>query len=344
MANPTAQTRSFDISRDALAFTRDAIITRIFDAQFDHSPTLAMVFGRLLNADFGGVPLNGAFKDTQTGGESITHRVNLGSNSTAKTLSGPFDTVTTDPSDTVRNGWANWKHYSAVVTVSDAELLMNTGDTAISSLLEFETTNAIRSLADLVGDHLYQTGAGGTAITGIPTLINANNTADNIAQGTYAKWGSRGVSARNTAAGSVSFASGSFAAQGIADMRTAWLGCSEGAIQPRVITTTYPIFAFYEGSLQPQERFTSTTTADGGFQQLMFKGAPVFPDVKVATQQMFFLNPEYLKVRVLGGADFTAKPFIEAEQQEAVLSKIMLKCNTIVLDRRFGNKLTGITA
>jgi hypothetical protein len=59
---------------------------------------------------------------------------------------------------------------------------------------------------------------------------------------------------------------------------------------------------------------------------------------------MFFLNPEYLKVRVLAGADFTAKPFIEAEQQEAQVSKIMLKCNTIVLDRRFQNKLDTITA
>jgi len=343
MANPTAQTRSFDISRDALAFTRDSIITRIFDAQFDHSPTLAMIFGRLLNASFGGVPLNGAFKDTQVGGESITHRVNLGSNGTAKTLSGPFDTVTTDPSDTVRNGWANWKHYSATVTVSDSELLMNTGDEAISSLLEFETQNAIRSLADLVGDHLYADG-GGTAITPLDTLVNANNPADNLSHGTYAKWGSRGVSARGTAAASVSFTSGSFAAQGIADMRTAWLGASEGAIAPRVITNTYPVFAFYEGSLQPQERYSNTMAADGGFTQLTFKSAPVFPDAKVGSGEMFFLNPEYLKVRVLAGADFTAKPFIEAEQQEAQISKIMLKCNTIVLDRRFQNKIDTITA
>ena len=291
---------------------------------------------------FGGVPLNGAFKDTQTGGESITHRVNLGSNSTAKTLSGPWDTVTTDPSDTVRNGYANWKHYSAVVTVSDSELLMNSGNEAISSLLEFETQNALRSLADLVGDHLYTSG-GGTAVTALPTLIG-NGTADALNPASYAKWTSRGVSARGTAAASVSFASGSFAAQGIADMRTAWLNACEGAIMPRVITTTYPVFAFYEGSLQPQERYTDSRMADGGFQQLQFKGAPVFPDAKVPSGEMYFLNPEYLKVRVLAGADFTPKPFIEAEQQEATLSKIMLKCNTIVLDRRLQNKLDTISA
>jgi hypothetical protein len=302
-----------------------------------------MIFGRLLNANFGGVPLNGAFKDTQTGGESITHRVNLGSNSTAKTLSGPWDTVTTDPSDTVRNGYANWKHYSAVCTISDSELLMNTGDEAISSLLEFETQNAIRSLADLVGDHLYTSG-GGTALTPLSTLVSANNTADNLAQSSYAKWGSRGVSARGTAAASVSFTSGSFAAQGMADMRTAWLGASEGAIAPRAITTTYSVFASYEGSLQPQERYVDSMSADGGFTSLAFKSAPVMADVKVPTGEMYFLNPEYLKVRVLGGADFTSKPFIEAEQQEAMVSKIMLKCNTIVLDRRFNNKLVSLTA
>ena len=65
MANPAAQTRSFNISRDELGYTRDVIINRIFDAQFDHSPTLAMAFGRLQNASFGsGTTWNSPWQST----------------------------------------------------------------------------------------------------------------------------------------------------------------------------------------------------------------------------------------------------------------------------------------
>lgn len=324
------------------AFTRDFIQRRIWDQVFDHSPLLAMTFGRLQNASFGGVPMNGAMKETQTGGVTVMTRANLGKNTTAKTLTGPWDTVTTDPQDTVRFTQANWKHYSATVTVSEFDGLINTGPEAISSLLEHEVDNAMRSLADLVGDHLYQNG-GGDRVTDLQTIVSANNSVNQLSGATYSDWNSRGVSARGTAAASVSFASGSFAAQGIGDMRTAWLNASEGAIQPRVVLTTYDNFARYEGSLQPQERFTSPQIADGGFQQLAFKSAPVMPDAKCPSGEMYFLHPDYFKVVVLSGADFRGTEFQMAEQQEAMVSKFLLKTQTIVKDRRFLNKLTGIT-
>lgn len=337
-----SETRTFD---RLLESTKDAIIrANPIDTVFDHSPLLAAMLGRLQNAQFGPVRMNGRGKMTQTGGYSIEVKHNLGKNTTAKTLTGPWDTVTTDPSDTVRHSRANWKHYSATATLSDTDLLVNTGPDAIFNLMEFELKNALTSLGDLVGDHLYSNGGITTRVTSLQQIANANDTLQSLANGTYSTWRSRGVSARGTAPASISFASGSFVAQGADDMLAAWDNASEGNIQPQAVFTTYAVGQYYEASLQPLERYTSRDLADAGFQNIAYKTAPMFKDAKCPSGEMYFINFDYFKAVVLGGADFTVGPWERSETQEARTTKIMLKLNTVVTDRRFINKLTGITA
>lgn len=325
-----------------LEFTRDFVLRQIYDTVFDNSPLLAAMLGRLQNSQFGPVMLNGRGKETQRGGESIYVRHNLGTNSTAQTLAGPWAEVDTTPSDTVRGSRANWKHYSATVTVSESDLLINTGEEALSSLVQFETENAVRSLGDLAADDIYN-GSAADEITGIDTLIGAG-TLQGLNPTTYTTWTSRGLSARGTAPGSVSFTSGSFTAQGLSDMRTLYNNASEGAMQPHALYTGWSEYGYYEGALQPQERFTNSNVADAGFQQLLFKSAPIFPDAKATSGAMYAVNFDRFGMRVLAGADLSAGPFERAEVQEARVSKVMLKCNQIAKDRRFINKMTGITA
>jgi hypothetical protein len=278
-----------------------------------------------------------------TGGESILIRHNLGKNTNAQTLAGPWAEVNTDPSDTVRGSRSNWKHYSGTITLSFFDELINRGDEAISSLLEFETRNAITSVADLLGTHLYNNGGNtATNVSSLQDLIGAG-TVQGINPSTYTTWFSRGLSARNTAAASVSFAGGAFSTTGISNMRLAWLNASEGQIQPHAIYTTYDVFSAYEGSLQSQERFVDVNTPDGGFRQLAFKTAPVFADAKCTAGEMHFINFDALKLRVLAGADLMATDFHEAEIQEARTSKILLKCQLTINDRRLCNKITGVT-
>ncbi len=334
-----SESRSFDRT---LEFTRDAIMREVKDLAFDHSPLLSMMAGRLLNAEFGTVRMAGRGKQVQVGGESVRIRHNLGKNTTAKTLTGPWDTVDTSPSDTVRGSRANWTHYSSTVTLSATDLIINRGADALSSLLDFEVRNSVTSLADLLGDHIYS-GSAGTQVTGIDTLIGTG-TVQGLAPATYTEFASRGLSARGTAVASVSFASGSFATQGISDMRTLWLNASEGAIQPQVTLSDYTTFSRYEGSLQAQERFTSTGLGDAGFQSLAFKTAPFMPDSKATSGSLYMLNLDFLKLIVLQGADFDAGPFTEAEQQEAKTSKVMWKGQLVIMDRRFCNRMTSITA
>lgn len=338
----TAQSETRNVDR-ILAFTRDAIEKRVRDQHFNHSPLLAALTGDLLG-DFGRGMMSGRAKRTQTGGESIVVRPNLGANTGAKRKSSPWDTNNTAPSDTVRYSRANWKFYAVPVTLSDHDLRVNTGAEAISSLMEHEMSNAYRSIGELVIQDTYSNGGSSDAVTELPDIISTNDTVQGLSGATYTDWNSRGVSTRGTAVASVSFASGSFAAQGLDDFRLAYNNASEGSITPQAIYVPWDVYSFYEASLQPQERFTNTALADGGFQQLAFKSAPVFPDSYAASGTAWFLNFDQVELVHLGGADFAMGEWVRVENQSARVAQIEFTGNFCVKGRKFLNKLTGITA
>jgi hypothetical protein len=337
-----AQTESRAVDR-ILAHTRDHILSDINQTAFNHSPIAAIFLGQVLG-DFGSVPGGGSGKKTQTGGESIVVRVGLGKGN-AKRLAGPWDTHPTAPTDTVRFARANWKHYASNITVSDTDLLVNTGVEAIGSLVEFETSLAIKSLADLIADDAYDNGGTAAAATDMSSIVSSGDSVQGLNGATYTNWNSRGISARGTAPASVSFTAGAFATVGMARMRTCWLNASEGSIQPSVTLTTYDIFEAYEGSLTPQQRFTNTQAADGSLTNLAFRMRPILPDDKCPADSLFMLRVgmDGVEFCCLNGADFAAKDFKYAQDQEARVSELQTKGNFIVHNRKYSNKLTGLT-
>lgn len=343
----TAQSETRNVDR-ILAFTRDAIMRKVKDQHFNHSPLLAAFTGELLG-DFGRGMNAGKAKRVQTGGESIVVRTNLGENTGAKVKSGPWDTNNTAPSDTVRYSRANWRFYSCPVTLSDHDLRVNTGPEALSSLMEHEIMQGYRSVGELIATHLYENSGISGAITDLSTIIDASGSAVQGLDGdTYTDWNSRGVSARGTAVASISFASGSFAAQGLDDMRIAYNNASEGSIQPQAIYCGWLPYGYYEGSLQPQERFTNTNIADAGFQQLAFKAAPVFPDSYIPDSSsaglMYFLNFDCIEFVALSGADFALGEFVRVENQSARVAQVETTGQLVVTARKYLNKLTTISA
>lgn len=338
----TAQSETRNVDR-ILAFTRDAIEKKVRDQHFNHSPLLAAVSGEILG-EFGRGMSAGRAKRTQTGGESIVVRPNLGANTGAKRKSGPWDTNNTAPSDTVRYSRANWKFYAVPVTISDHDVRVNTGVEALSSLVEHEATNAMRSLGELVIQDIYSNSGSADAVSELPDLISANDTIQGLSGATYTDWNSRGVSARGTAVGSISFASGSFAVQGLDDFRLAYNNASEGSVTPQGIYVPWDVYSYYEAVLQPQERFTNTNLADGGFQQLAFKAAPVFPDSYATSGTAWFLNFDQLELVTLSGADFNMGDYVRVENQSARVAQIEFTGNWCLKGRKFNNKLTSITA
>jgi len=147
-----------------------------------------------------------------------------------------------------------------------------------------------------------------------------------------------------TPVATVVFTSGSFAAQGLDDFRLAYNNASEGSTVPHAVYTAWDVYSYYEGALQPQERFTNTNIADAGFQQLAFKAAPVFPDSYAVAGTAFFLNFDCVELTILSGADFALGEFVRVENQSARVAQVETTAQLVVKGRKYLNKLTSITA
>jgi hypothetical protein len=328
-------------------FTTNVVLRDNIDHVFSNSPALAIFADKTLG-DFGGVRLRGAGHTTQTGGIDVSHRVRLGSHAGAKRGASGFDTHNVAPDQNTLLARANWRWYTHGLAISKHDLRINRGDAAMASFLEDQTVSVMLAMADIIADDIHATTAAANGITPIDDLISANDSIQGITGATYANYNSRGVSARNTAAASISFASGSFAAQGLSDMRTCFNNASEGMIQPDAILTDYPTHERYEGVLQPQERFAgAVNTADGSFAALAFKGKPVLADAKCASGYMYMIrctDGNGIKFRVLEGADFAFGEWKASSNQNVQVRPLEVTAALTIGNRRYGNnKLTGIT-
>ena len=341
---PAAQTINEAINRQSVYSDRH-ILPGIKNIAFQHSPLAAIYLGNLLDEMFGGVRMNGEAKRSQVGGLRVDIQHNVSQNTTAKRMAGPWAKYDTTPQDTIRRSQANWTHYSATDTISNYDKLINQGADKIADIVTEQSRVTFSSLLELSVKDVVNGGNGAAdAATGLDEIISAGDSVQGLSGATYTNWNSRGVSARGTAPASVSFASGAFASQGVDDMRTAWLNASEGMVQPNVVTTTSDIFAAYEATIVPQERYSApATTGNASFVALAFKTAPVLWDPFETSGVIRFHNTEACYIKVLSGADFEYDDWVKAGEQEAMSREMMLKFQLCAEDRRLVNKLTGVT-
>jgi hypothetical protein len=169
------------------------------------------------------------------------------------------------------------------------------------NLLEAKIQQLVLSFQSRMSEDAYSdgTGNGGLNLTGLEAIVDADSTLAGLAPGTYPWWASTETT------------SGSFAAQGINDMRTIFNTLSWGNDKPDIIFTTQTIFEYYEKALQPQERFIGNAAADAGFMNLTFKNVPVVFDRDCTSGVMYFLNSKYIALKVHQDADMKTSEFVE---------------------------------
>jgi hypothetical protein len=127
-------------------------------------------------------------------------------------------------------------------------------------------------------------------------------------------------------------------------MATAYNTVSVGNDHPDTILTSQTLFEKYESLLQPQLRYTDTKTADAGFQNLLFKAAPIMYDVHCNAGTMFFLNTKYITLVGHSSKWFQQTEFIRPEDLDARYALIMCYGNLTVRNCKKQGKLTAKTA
>jgi hypothetical protein len=269
------------------------------------------------------------------GGHKIVQPLMTGLNSSAASYSG-YDQLNITAQDGITAAEFPWKQYAASIVISGIEEAKNRSEEEIIDLLEAKTAQAEHTIIEKLDQMLITgdgTGNSGKDWAGIKTLV-AGHPNDTSIGGINPTTNSYWASYREATAEVLS----------LGKMSTAYNTVSEGADQPNMILTTQALYEKYEALLQPQLRFADAGTADAGFQNLLFKGAPVLYDSYVDAGYMYFLNTKYL--RLVGHSDnwFRPTPFVRPNDRDARYAQILLYGNLTVSNRNRQGVLTGKTA
>ena len=130
----------------------------------------------------------------------------------------------------------------------------------------------------------------------------------------------------------------------MAGMATMYNNVSVGNDQPTIIITDQDEYEKYESLLTGNIRYTDTDMADSGFQNLLFKGAPVTFDADSNLDgKMYFLNTKYLQLVAHSDVWFKPTPFVRPTNQDAVFSQILCYGELTTSNRARQGLLYGLT-
>lgn len=267
------------------------------------------------------------------GGTKIVEPLIYGQNSTVASYSG-YDTISLTAQEGISAAEYEWKQYAASIAISGIEEGKNNGEQEIINLLEAKIMQAEESMREGFNQMFFADGTGnsGKDWNGLGNIVEAGGTVGNINRATAGNEFWRSYE-ENTAE-----------ALSLAKMATAYNSVSVGNDHPDMVLTTQTLFEKYEALLQPQLRYTDTKTADAGFQNLLFKAAPVVYDVHCTAGVVYFLNSKYLSLVGHSGKWFAQTEFVRPENLDARYALIMCYGNLTCRNAAKQGKLTAKTA
>ena len=307
-----------------------------FDALL--STTLANYRDQLTDNIFTARPLTYFLQDKGrirmlNGGTKIVEPLIYGQNSTVKSYSG-YDSISLTAQTGITAAEYEWKQYAASIAISGIEEAKNNGEQEIINLLEAKIMQAEESMREGFNTMFFADGTGnsGKDWNGLGNIVEASGTVGGINRATSGNEYWRSYE-ENTAT-----------ALTLAQMSTAYNSVSVGNDHPDMVLTTQTLFEKYEALLQPQLRYTDTRTADAGFQNLLFKAAPVVYDEHCTAGIVYFLNSKYLTLVGHSGKWFSQTDFVRPEDLDARYALIMCYGNLTCRNAAKQGKLTAKTA
>lgn len=219
-----------------------------------------------------------------------------------------YDTLSTTDNDQITAAEYQWKQLYTNISVSRLDELKNSGDAAILGLVKNKVKIAEKQMEDLLGVGLFSNATDPKSIVGLRQIISASNTVGGIAQSTNSWWQSQLDTTTTTLT--------------MSSIMTQFNLATINAASPSVLITTRSIYNSYYALLQPQQRFSDSDTASGGFASLLFNGAPVIPDSHCPSSYMFMLNEDYIHLWVHKDEDMRFEPFQKPINQNVKVAKI----------------------
>ena len=284
-------------------------------------------------------------REASAGGRVFDFPIEYATNSTFKSYSEmeTLDTTRVDVFDAARY---DWKINAGTVVWSDLEELRAQADNGKIDLIADKLENGKNSHIDAMNRQLLGdgTGNGGKDMSGLKQIIPTvatTGTVGSINRATFSFWRTKQTSGAQTTTAFDNLRS---------TMRSIYNQCSRGGMidAPTAALTTRTVFQGYEGLLVANERFTTddkNSTGQGAFANasLKFKGATLFYDEDLDTDNLYFYNPKFLKLIYLKGAWMKMKDRIEPANQLAAIQRVFTVANLATNQSRRLGCVTAIT-
>jgi hypothetical protein len=236
---------------------------------------------------------------TFSGGNVILEELSFAENPNAGFYSG-YDLLPVAAADFISSAEFQIKQFAVPVVISGLEQLQNAGREQMIDLMEARINVAEATMANQLSTSIYSdgTGNGGKEITGLNAAVPTaptTGTYGGINRATWSFWRSGKFNA--TSDGGAALSSTNIQTY----MNAMWSRLVRGSDRPDLIVMDNTMWAYYMGSLQPQQRFTDPSSANLGFPSIKFMDADVVLDGGIGgaapAKTSFFLNTKYISWR-----------------------------------------------
>jgi hypothetical protein len=230
------------------SITQEKIVPKMQDNIFDKTPILSRLKKR---------------KKMQDGGEYIKQPL-LYAKKTSKGVYSGFDTLLTAANPSVTAAAYNWSNYYCNMALAETDLLKNSGESQIISLLTTEAKSAEMTLADDLTTDLCNTSSVTGGIQGFPLMIESTTSTayGGITPTDFTSWVGQESSTTTLTLGL---------------LQSLWGDCTDGMESPTVIFTVQDnfdkIWQLYE--VKPEFRVQNKNSTQGG---MKFQGADIIVD------------------------------------------------------------------
>ena len=220
------------------------------------------------------------------GGRTITESLIYPQNNSAKWYR-DMETFVIAEEEILDAAEFDWSQLGAFIYLTGREKIMNRSTAEAIDLVRARIAAAQATLSNLTGSALYSDGSQVNELAGLQHLVQDDptsvGTVGGIDQVANAWWqnGTDQVTPALIQTG----------------MNNMYLSVKRGMDKCNLITADYASYQLYWNSLQQIQRIQQAQSADAGYQELFFNGAPVLADDQAPADSMYFLNTKYLKLK-----------------------------------------------
>ena len=222
-------------------------------------------------------------------------------------------------------------------TLNLDDLTQNTGDEAVISLTKQYMKSIIKAARTNMADHVIAAAASDDHINGLGDLFNTTTSTEygSIDEDEMAQWAAKVV----TTVEAISF--------NVLQKVFQQPGFGEYAgYMPNFICTTQLLKDGYERTLQTQQRFKESKMVEAGWENILFRGAPVVADTRYTTGYLDALNLNYLSLRAHKDYNFTTPEWIakkESGQPDTITANTRWRGNLYCSNRQMHVRHTNLT-